>query len=99
MKFLKKIFARFILILKIRIVNIYYTHQKRTINIYYSKKKKKHSDLPLFPTPGAPITATLTSLRDDFFLRTPFEFMVRTHDSLYETNVRSVMPRYYQRME
>ncbi len=27
--------------------------------------------LPLFPTPGAPITATLTSPKEDFFLRIP----------------------------
>ena len=44
----------------------------QTLNILYPrrklKKKKKHR--PLFPTPGAPITASLTSDRVDFFRRT-----------------------------
>lgn len=31
----------------------------------------KRLSLPLLPTPGAPITATFTSPRDDFFLLIP----------------------------
>lgn len=37
--------------------------------------KKVNNILPLFPTPGAPITATLTSDRDDFFLLMPLPFI------------------------
>lgn len=37
--------------------------------------EKEINYLPVFPTPGAPITATLTSDRDDFFLFITLEFI------------------------
>lgn len=46
----------------------------------------KRQNSPLFPTPGAPITATFTSDNEDFFLRTPFEFITKTEHNHRSSN-------------
>lgn len=52
----------------------------RTLKIKEASSRQRpkihfYEFLPLFPTPGAPTTATLTSDSEDFFLLTPLELI------------------------